>query len=118
MSAPLRSGFGVKIASLGHRNEQMEQTRAGRRRRRLTFDLFAGEGDGILNEVRAQSAQIRKTAWERERERTKKRKSLSTRWWRDGTMVENGKKHRQNSHLIIHYPMSEGVSEVSKQVKE
>ena len=27
------------------------------------------------------------------------------------TMVENGKKHRQNSHLIIHCPTSEGVSE-------
>ena len=29
------------------------------------------------------------------------------------TMVENGKKHRQNSRLIIHVPTSEGVSEVS-----
>ena len=28
-------------------------------------------------------------------------------------MVENEKKHRQNSHLIIHFPTSEGVSEVS-----
>ena len=26
-------------------------------------------------------------------------------------MVENGKKHRQKSHLIIHFPTSEGVSE-------
>ena len=34
------------------------------------------------------------------------------------TMVENGKKHRQNSHLIIHFPTSEGVSEVSKRVNE
>ena len=29
------------------------------------------------------------------------------------TMVENRKKHRQNSHLIILFPTSEGVSEVS-----
>ena len=28
-------------------------------------------------------------------------------------MVENRKKHRQNSHLITHFPTSEGVSEVS-----
>ena len=28
-------------------------------------------------------------------------------------MVENGKEHRQNSHLIIYFPTSEGVSEVS-----
>ena len=28
-------------------------------------------------------------------------------------MVENRKKHRQNSHLIIHFPTSEGVSKVS-----
>ena len=34
------------------------------------------------------------------------------------TMVENGKKHRQNSHLIIHCPTSEGVSEVSEQTSE
>ena len=27
------------------------------------------------------------------------------------TMVENRKKHRQNSHSIIHFPTSEGVSE-------
>ena len=31
-----------------------------------------------------------------------------------GTMVENRKKHRQNSHLIIYFPMSEGVSGVSE----
>ena len=31
-------------------------------------------------------------------------------------MVENRKKHRQNSHLIIPFPMSEGVSEVSERV--
>ena len=31
-----------------------------------------------------------------------------------GTVVENGKKHRQNSHLIIHCPTSEGVSKVSE----
>ena len=31
-------------------------------------------------------------------------------------MVENGKKHRQNSHPIIHFPTSEGVSEVSERV--
>ena len=29
-------------------------------------------------------------------------------------MVENGKKHRQNSHLIIPFPTSERVSEVSE----
>ena len=34
------------------------------------------------------------------------------------TMVENGKKHRQNSHLINHCPTSEGVSEVSKRANE
>ena len=34
------------------------------------------------------------------------------------TMVENGKKHRQNSHLIIRFPTSEGVSEVSERVNE
>ena len=33
-------------------------------------------------------------------------------------MVENGKKHRQNSHLIIHCPTSKGVSEVSEGVSE
>ena len=31
-------------------------------------------------------------------------------------MVENRKKHRQNSHPIIHCPTSEGVSEVSERV--
>ena len=35
-----------------------------------------------------------------------------------GTMVENGKKHRQNSHLINHFPTSEGVSEVSERANE
>ena len=30
------------------------------------------------------------------------------------TMVEKGKKHRQNSHLINHCLTSEGVSKVSK----
>ena len=33
-------------------------------------------------------------------------------------MVENQKKHRQNSHPIIHCPTSEGVSEVSEQANE
>ena len=33
-------------------------------------------------------------------------------------MVENGTKHRQNSHLIIHCPTSKGVSEVSEQANE
>ena len=33
-------------------------------------------------------------------------------------MVENGKKHRQNSHLIIRFPTSEGVSEVSERANE
>ena len=32
------------------------------------------------------------------------------------TMVENRKKHRENSHPIIHFPTSEGVSEVSERV--
>ena len=35
-----------------------------------------------------------------------------------GTMVENRKKHRQNSHLIDHCPTSEGVSEESKRANE
>ena len=34
------------------------------------------------------------------------------------TMVENKKKHRQNSHLIIVFPTSEGVSEVSERASE
>ena len=34
------------------------------------------------------------------------------------TVVENRKKHRQNSHLLIHFPMSEGVSEVSERANE
>ena len=34
------------------------------------------------------------------------------------TLVQNRKKHRQNSHLIIHCPTSEGVSEVSKRASE
>jgi len=33
-------------------------------------------------------------------------------------MVEKRKKHRQNSHPIIHCPTSEGVSEVSERVNE
>ena len=33
-------------------------------------------------------------------------------------MVENGKKHRQSSHLIIHFPTSEGVNEVSERVND
>ena len=83
----------------------------------MTFDLFAGEGDGILNEVRAQSAQIRKTAWERERENKEKEipKHKMVARWHYG---RKWKKHRQNSHLIIHYPMSEGVSEVSEHANE
>ena len=36
----------------------------------------------------------------------------------EDTMVENGKKDRQNSHLIIHCPTSEGVSEVSERANE
>ena len=31
------------------------------------------------------------------------------------TMVENRKKHKQNSHPIIHFPTSQGVSQVSEQ---
>ena len=37
---------------------------------------------------------------------------------RESTMVENGKKHRQNCYLIIHFPTSEGVSEVSERANE
>ena len=33
------------------------------------------------------------------------------------TMVENGKKHKINSHLLIHRPTSEGVSKVSEWAK-
>ena len=43
---------------------------------------------------------------------------LRPRWWNMCTMVENRKKHRQNSHLIIHFPTSEGVSEVSERANE
>ena len=42
----------------------------------------------------------------------------SGRYLHYGTMVENGKKHRQNSHLINHFPTSEGVSEVSERANE
>ena len=31
-------------------------------------------------------------------------------------MGQNRKKHKINSHLIIHFPTSEGVSEMSEQV--
>ena len=34
------------------------------------------------------------------------------------TMVENEKKHRENSHSIIHCPMIEGVSKVSERANE
>ena len=34
------------------------------------------------------------------------------------TMVGNGKKHKINSHLIIHCPTSEGVSEVSERASK
>ena len=34
------------------------------------------------------------------------------------TMVENRKKHGQNSHLINDFPTSEGVSEVSERANE
>ena len=33
------------------------------------------------------------------------------------TMVQNGKKHRKNSHPIIHFPTSEWVSEMSERVR-
>ena len=33
-------------------------------------------------------------------------------------MVQNRKKHGKNSHRMIHFPTSKGVSEVSKQVNE
>ena len=36
----------------------------------------------------------------------------------DSTMGQNKIKHRINSHLIIHFPTSEGVSEVSKRANE
>ena len=38
--------------------------------------------------------------------------------WNDITMVQNRKKHRINSHLIIHFPTSEGVSKVSERANE
>ena len=34
--------------------------------------------------------------------------------YRQYTMVQNGQKHRIDSHLIIHCPTSEGVSEASE----
>ena len=34
------------------------------------------------------------------------------------TMVENGKKDRQNIYLIIYFPTSEGVSKVSERASE
>ena len=34
------------------------------------------------------------------------------------TMVQNREKHRTNSYLIIHFPMSEEVSEVSERASE
>ena len=34
------------------------------------------------------------------------------------TMVQNRKKHIKSSHPIIHFPTSEGVSEVSEQANE
>ena len=36
----------------------------------------------------------------------------------DITMVQNRKKLRKNSHLIIHFPTSSGVSEVSERASE
>jgi len=50
------------------------------------------------------------------RERKPKKSSESKN--HSDTMVENGIKHRQNSHLIIHFPTSEGVSEVSERANE
>ena len=37
---------------------------------------------------------------------------------RPATMVENRKKHRKNSHPMIHCPMSEGMSEVNERANE
>ena len=34
------------------------------------------------------------------------------------TMVENGKQHRQNTHKVIHFPTSQGVSDVSEQANK
>ena len=34
------------------------------------------------------------------------------------TMAQDGRKHRKNIHLIIHFPMSEGVSKMSEQTSE
>ena len=34
------------------------------------------------------------------------------------TMGQNGEKQRINSHPIIHFPMSEGVSEASERMSE
>ena len=74
------------------------------------------------------------------RERGKAKRSEKGKWedrrerrfnWRKGkkireerlpckefTMVENRKKHRQNSHPIIHCPTSEAVSEVRERANE
>ena len=62
---------------------------------------------------------IRQTKSEtREEERTSKEAAEETWEIDSGTMVENRKKHRQNSHPIIHCPTSEGVSEVSERANE
>ena len=37
---------------------------------------------------------------------------------RHSTMGQKRKKHRMNSHPIIHFPTSEGVSEMSEQANE
>ena len=53
-------------------------------------------------------------------QRARRRSRLPRRWTLQlssyFTMIQNRKKHRIDSHLIIHFPTSEEVSEVSKRV--
>ena len=55
---------------------------------------------------------------EEEEEKRKRKKKMRERERGVGTMVQNRKKHRTNSHPIIHFPTSEGVSKVSEQANE
>ena len=40
------------------------------------------------------------------------------RGWMDALWSKMGKKHRKNTHPTIHFPTSEGMSEVSEQANE
>ena len=110
--------IGARIgAEFGARNGACNGTRVG-------IHFSAGNGNVVAHTLRTQ----RRTRW-----RTHWRTLTRTRVPRGpfithslfprsafprGTMAENRKKHRQNSHLIIHCPTSEGVSEVSKRANE